>query len=89
VEKYGGDELAKNDNIPWRMRFPCWAIKAKDTHSESVILIAFPRKQLSRQNASLFCYAYIASLVERINFQLFRTSVLVLVRVSFGKPITD
>ena len=26
----------------WRMRFACWVTKTTDTHSEYVILIAFP-----------------------------------------------
>jgi len=29
----------------WRMRFPCWIPKATDTHSEFVILTAFPPEQ--------------------------------------------
>jgi len=28
-----------------RMRFACWITKATDTHSEYVILIAFPLQQ--------------------------------------------
>jgi len=34
----------------WRMRFPCLLTKATDTHSEYVILIAFPwQKWLARR----------------------------------------
>jgi len=29
----------------WRMRFACWIPKATKTHSEYVILIAYPRQQ--------------------------------------------
>jgi hypothetical protein len=29
----------------WRMRFACWIPKATNTHSEYVILIAFPRQK--------------------------------------------
>jgi len=29
----------------WRMRIGCWILKATNTHSEYVILIAFPIKQ--------------------------------------------
>jgi hypothetical protein len=29
----------------WRMRIVCWIHKATDTHSEYVILIAFPQQQ--------------------------------------------
>jgi len=34
------------------MRFACWITKATNTHSEYVILIAFPRQQLLRER----CY---------------------------------
>jgi len=37
----------------WRMRFACWVTKATDTHSEYVILTAFPRQQWSRERASM------------------------------------
>jgi hypothetical protein len=43
VEKYGTARQATDDNIIQRMRFACWITKATDTHSEYVILIAFPR----------------------------------------------
>jgi hypothetical protein len=33
---------ATHDNITRRMRIACWIPKATDTHSECVILIAFP-----------------------------------------------
>ena len=29
----------------WRMRIACWIAKATDTHSEYVIIIAFPRQR--------------------------------------------
>jgi len=29
----------------WRMRIACWIPKATNTHSEYVILIAFPRQK--------------------------------------------
>ena len=48
-----------------RMRNACWIPKATDTHSEYVILIAFPRQQWLRERAlsitlyvhCLSCYA--------------------------------
>jgi hypothetical protein len=46
-----------------RMCFACWITKATDTHSEYVILIAFPLQQWSRERASILHYTYIASLV--------------------------
>jgi len=34
-----------NENIIWRMRFACWISSPTNTHSEFVILIAFPWQQ--------------------------------------------
>jgi hypothetical protein len=47
----------------WRMRFACLAYKATDTHSECVILTAFPRRQWLHERASVLRYMYIACLV--------------------------
>ena len=47
----------------WRMRFSCWMPKDTDTHSEYVILIAFPLQQWLQERASLFRYMHIARLV--------------------------
>jgi hypothetical protein len=63
VEKYGTAGQATDDNIIQRMRFACWITKATDTHSEYVILIAFPRQQWLRERASMLRYTYIAPLV--------------------------
>jgi hypothetical protein len=40
------------------MRITCWTIKARDTHSEYVILIAVPWQQLLRERSSLLRYTY-------------------------------
>ena len=40
-----------HDNIIQRMRTACWITKAKNTHSEFVILIAFARQELLREGA--------------------------------------
>ena len=40
----------------WRMRIGCWITQATDTHSEYVILIAFPL-QIGSMNAPQ-CYKY-------------------------------
>jgi hypothetical protein len=37
----------------WRMRIACWITKATDTHSEYVIVIAFPRRQWLYERASM------------------------------------
>ena len=46
-----------------RMRFVCWVTKATNTHSEHVILIAFPLQQYLHERASMLRYTYIASFV--------------------------
>jgi hypothetical protein len=46
-----------------RMRITCWKPKATHTHSEYVILIAFPQQQWLHESASELRYTYIASLV--------------------------
>jgi hypothetical protein len=53
VEKYGTARQTTDDNIIRRMRFACWITKTTDTHSEYVILIAFPRQQWLRERASM------------------------------------
>jgi hypothetical protein len=53
VEKYGRARQATDDNIIRRMRFACWITKATDTHSEYVILIAYPQQQWLRERASI------------------------------------
>jgi hypothetical protein len=63
VEKYGTARQATADNIIRRMRFASWITKATDTHSEYIILIAFPRQQWLAQRVSVLLYTYSASLV--------------------------
>ena len=45
-----------------RMRFACWIYKPTNTHSEYVILIAFPLQHWLHKSASMLCYTYIACL---------------------------
>ena len=47
----------------WHMRTACWIPKATDTHTDCVILIAFPLQQWLQERASMLCYTYIAHLV--------------------------
>jgi hypothetical protein len=49
-----------------RMHIACWITKATNTHSEYVILIAFPQQQWWHQNASVLCYTHIACLVSKL-----------------------
>jgi hypothetical protein len=53
VEEYVTARQATHDTITRRMRFACWITKATDTHSEYVILIAFPRQQWLREHSSM------------------------------------
>ena len=43
----------------WRMRVACWITKATNTHSEYVILIAFPHQQWLHESALMLRYTYI------------------------------
>jgi hypothetical protein len=47
----------------WRMRIECWITRATNTHSQYVILIAFPLQQWLRERASILRYTYVACLV--------------------------
>jgi len=49
--------------IIWRMRLACGIPKATNTHSEYVILIAFPLQQWLHEGASMLRYTHIACLV--------------------------
>jgi hypothetical protein len=44
----------------WRMRTACWIFKAKNTHTEYVMLIAFPPQQLLHVHAFVLFYTYMA-----------------------------
>ena len=59
--------------IIWRMRIACWMPKATNTHSEYVILIAFPLQQWLHERASMLRYTSIASFVylNIINWSVF------------------
>ena len=54
-----------HDNIIQRMRFACWITKATDTHSECVILIAFPRQI---EHASMFIHTFLVLSILDLNF---------------------
>jgi len=42
----------------WRMRIACWINKASKTHSEYVILVAFPQQQWLNESAWMLCCRY-------------------------------
>jgi hypothetical protein len=54
MEKYGTARQAKDDNMIRRMRTACWITKATNTHSDYVMLIAFPLQQWLLELASVF-----------------------------------
>jgi hypothetical protein len=47
----------------WRMRVACWIPEATDTHSEYVIITAFPLQQWLQERASMLRHTYIACIV--------------------------
>jgi len=47
----------------WRMRVACWLPKATNTHSQYVILIAFPLQQCLQERPSVLRYTYLACVV--------------------------
>jgi hypothetical protein len=50
------------------MRMACWMLKAKNTHSQYVILIAFPLQKWSIEPASMLRYTCTACLVYYYEF---------------------
>jgi hypothetical protein len=60
--KYGTARQATDDNMIRRLRLACWVTKASDPHSDCIILIVFPRRQLLRERASMLQYMYFASI---------------------------
>ena len=53
----------KNVVEPGRPQMTSWILKDTDTHSEYVILIAFPRQQLLHERALMLLCTYIACLL--------------------------
>jgi len=51
----------------WHMRIACWIPKSTNTHSQYVILIAFPLQQWLQERASVLRYTYMACLVPVIH----------------------
>jgi len=47
----------------WHMHSACWILKATNTHTGCVILIAFPLQQWLCEGASMLHYAHFACLV--------------------------
>jgi len=51
-------EQATDDNITRRMRIACWITKAKDIHSEYVMLIAFRLQQWLHERSTMLRSTY-------------------------------
>jgi len=49
-------ELGRPQVAIWCMLIACWVSKATKTHSEYVIIIAFPLEQWLRERASMLRY---------------------------------
>ena len=60
---HGRARQVTDGNVIRRTRFAFWITKVTDTHSEYVILAAFPRQQWLSERASMLRYTYIAYLV--------------------------
>ena len=71
------------------MRIARWIPKATNTHSEYVILIAFPLQQRLHELASMLCYTYIDCLVMSIlhNTCIYRASAFqhAIIKVELGR----
>ena len=70
VEKCCRAGQATDDNKIRRMRIACLITTPTDTHSEYVILIAFPLQQWLHERASILRFTYIACLVISTNICL-------------------
>jgi len=63
---------ATDINTTWRMHIVRWIIKSTNTHSEYLIIIAFPQQQRLRERPSMLRYTYSACLLftarQQLNF---------------------
>jgi hypothetical protein len=55
----------------WRMRIACWIPTSRNTHSEYIILTAFPLQQWLHECATMLRYTYIACLAPDYFFFFF------------------
>ena len=70
VGKYCRAGQATDNNVA--LSVPCWIPKATNTHSEYVILIAFPLQACLQEGACILRYAYIACLVLMLHKKHYR-----------------
>jgi hypothetical protein len=67
-----------------RMRFARWLSK-RNTHSECVVITAFPRQQWLSERPSILRYAYVAWVFTRVLLKTKGRTVVNRVRVSTDK----
>ena len=86
VEKYGRTSKATDENIIRRMRFACSITKATNTntHTEYVVLFAFPQQELLSERASLL-NSYVNCLSCRVMMQ--REQVRMSVRCAWQRHL--
>jgi hypothetical protein len=65
VENFDTARQAADYSLIQRMRIVCWVPRATNTHSEYVMLLAFPSSQRLRERASELRYTYIVCLATR------------------------
>jgi hypothetical protein len=66
----------------WHMHIACWIRKATNTHSQYVLLTAFPLQQWLPERASVLRYTFIASLVSSYNPSFYCSPSCTLSRLS-------
>jgi hypothetical protein len=64
-------ELDKSHMTLRRVRIACWIPKAANSHSEYVMLIAFPTQQWLQERLSILRYTYITCLLFLLIFFFF------------------
>ena len=70
MQKYSAAGQTTDVSTIRRIRTECWITKATNTHSEYVIIIAFPRQQWLRESASVL--TFIRSLPILLSHYVFR-----------------
>ena len=90
TEKYCTTRQGTEDNIIRRVRIACWKPKGTNTHSEYVILIAFPLQQWLHECALILIYTTIPFLlitktIEFIFSSRFYTNVHFIYKIQFRK----
>ena len=70
-EKHCRAEQATVDTVIRRIRIACWIRKATNTHSQYVILIAFPLQQCLHERPAMLRYTYFAWLVKNLLFDTY------------------